>query len=210
MIIMIKSIIALPIIVAILWLVNGIRLIGNISEGDSIGYRPNTAVLMIDLQTVFWDSEEFGEETKIKAQKAIIDEINDAKERGFPIIAMRQEWSIFSTKILAWLTMKGKAIAGTKGTEIAELFSEYPDYVLTKRVQDSFETGELDTLLNELQVGTLWIVGLDTRYCVETTVKAALRRGYKVEVIEKGVIASDPEKGQKALEVLSRNGVVLR
>ncbi|MDP2571830.1 isochorismatase family protein [Vibrio penaeicida] len=206
----IQWLIVLPIVAALLWLANGIRLIGTVSKGYPIGHRPNTAVLMVDLQTVFWDSDQFSEDDKLNAQTAIFDEVNNAKENGLPIIAIRQEWSILSTQVLSRLTMGGAAIAGTKGTEVAEPFSDLSDHTLVKRVQDSFETGELDKLLEELQVGTLRIVGLDARYCVDKTAKAALGRGYNVELIEKAILAAEPKKGKEVLKTLAQNGAVLR
>ncbi|BDU39446.1 cysteine hydrolase family protein [Vibrio nigripulchritudo] len=202
--------IALPFITLVTWLANGIRLIGKVSEGQPIGERPNTAILMVDLQTTFWDSNLFTERSMSDAQTAIIDELKSAKKQAFPVIAIRQEWSILSTKVLARLTMGGKAIAGTRGTEIAEPFTGFPDYVLTKRVQDSFETGELDQLLEKLDVGELRIVGLDARYCINKTAMAALGRGYKVTLIEKGILAAEPEQGRKALKTVSQAGAILK
>ena len=46
--------------------------------------------------------------------------------------------------------MKGQAIEGIDGTELAEQFSSFPEDVIVKRVQGAFETGELDTLLERL------------------------------------------------------------
>ncbi|KIC50027.1 isochorismatase family cysteine hydrolase [Tateyamaria sp. ANG-S1] len=175
---------------AVLWLGVGIRRIGAVSQGDPIGNRSRTAVLMIDLQTVFWDHGPYADDAKAQAESAILNEVANAKAQGMPVIAMRQEWSIPSTKAIARLLMKGQAVAGTPGTELAAPFANLAEHILVKRVQDSFETGALEPLLADLNVGRLRLVGLDFNYCVLKTALAARQRGYDVEVITQGTLAA--------------------
>ncbi len=201
---------ALVICGAILWLANGIRQIGAISSGDPISGRSGTALLLIDLQTVFWDSDLFDEPAKAVAKSLILAEIDAAKSDRIPVIAVRQEWSIPATKALARVLMKGQAIAGTPGTEVAAPFAELADQTLVKRVQDAFETKELDKILAQLNVGTLRIVGLDTNYCVAKTALAARQRGYEVEIVRHGVLSADPKKAEKTLTMLRTKHVMLR
>lgn len=201
---------ALVICGAILWLANGIRQIGAISSGDPISGRSGTALLLIDLQTVFWDSDLFDEPAKAVAKSLILAEIDAAKSDRIPVIAVRQEWSIPATKALARVLMNGQAIAGTPGTEVAAPFAELADRTLVKRVQDAFETKELDKILAQLNVGTLRIVGLDTNYCVAKTALAARQRGYKVEIFKHGVLSADPKKAEKTLAMLRTKHVMLR
>ncbi|AEI93666.1 hypothetical protein RLO149_c016740 [Roseobacter litoralis Och 149] len=200
---------ALMVLAPALWFANGIRKIGKISSGDPIGPRPGTALLMIDLQTVFWASGIFGESVKTKAKATILSEAEAAKTNRIPIIAVRQEWSIPSTQAIARLLMKGQAVAGTPGTEIASPFSDLADHVLVKRVQDAFETGELDKLLVGLDVGKLRIVGLDTNYCVAKTALAARQRGFEVEIVTRGVLSADTTAAEKTLNMLRTRLVTL-
>lgn len=200
---------ALMVLAPALWFANGIRKIGKISSGDPIGPRPGTALLMIDLQTVFWASGIFGESVKTKTKATILAEAEAAKTNRIPIIAVRQEWSIPSTKAVARLLMKGQAVAGTPGTEIASPFSDLADHVLVKRVQDAFETGELDKLLVGLDVGKLRIVGLDTNYCVAKTALAARQRGFEVEIVTRGVLSADTTAAEKTLNMLRTRLVTL-
>ncbi|MBY5933135.1 cysteine hydrolase [Tateyamaria omphalii] len=193
---------------SVLWLGNGIHRIGAISQGDPIGNRPQTAVLLIDLQTVFWDHGPYSDEAKAQAEATILNEVAEAKAQGMPVIAVRQEWSIPSTKAIARLLMKGQAVAGTPGTELAAPFDDLADHVLVKRVQDSFETGALEPLLAELNVGRLRIVGLDLNYCVLKTALAARQRGYEVGVITEGTLAAAPTA--KSQDRLNAAGVALR
>jgi len=195
-------------VAALVWLADGIRRIGAVTNGKSIEDRPGTALLLIDMQTIFWEHGPYSETAKSTAEIAVQAEINNAKEKGFPIIALRQEWSIPSTKVLARLTMKGQAVEGSAGTEIAAPFAGRADHVLVKRVQDGFETGALDPLLNEMGVGKLRIVGLDLNYCVLKTALAARNRGFEVAIIRNGTLTTGSPKG--AEQKLAENGITLQ
>ncbi|WP_339691332.1 isochorismatase family protein [Celeribacter baekdonensis] len=180
------------VIAAFAWLVFGIIRIGAISRGKRIGDRTGTAVLLIDLQTVFWDRGPYSDTAKLAAKAVILEEVRAAKRMGHPVIAIRQEWSIPVTKMIARMAMRGQAVEGTLGTELAEPFAGLADHDLVKRVQDAFETGDLDPLLEKLGVGTLRIVGLDFNYCVLKTVLAARNRGYAVTVVKRGTLSGAP------------------
>ncbi|MCB1336440.1 MAG: cysteine hydrolase [Maritimibacter sp.] len=206
---MIAAGLALVALAALLWLANGIRRIGAVSQGRPIGPRQNTALVLVDLQTVFWDDGPYAPAARLEAETAIRAEIAAAKAAGWPVIAVRQEWSIPSTRVLARLTMGGRAVAGTAGTELAPAFAGLPDHVLVKRVQDAFETGALDRLLDSLDVGRLRIVGLDAAYCVAKTALAARRRGYAVEIATRGTLAADPAAGRAMFDRLAASGCTL-
>lgn len=174
------------------WLVTGIIRIGSVSDGKPIGDRPETALILIDVQSVFWKDGPYSDTSKSEAKAVIFEEIDAAKAKGFPIIAVRQEWSIPSTKMVARLTMKSQAVEGTPGTELVEPFADLVDHVLVKRVQDAFETRELDPLLAKLNVGNLRLVGLDFNYCIQKTALAARKRDYEVTIIRRGTLSSAP------------------
>lgn len=208
---MLKAIllIVLILIALLIWLGFGVARIGAVSAGPKIAPRDGAALLLIDLQTVFWEHGPYSAEDKVTAQRAILAEIDIARSAGVPVIALRQEWSLPVTKVLARLTMKGQAVAGTAGTELATPFQGLVDHEIVKRVQDGFETGALDALLAQLGVGRLRIVGLDGQYCVAKTAQGALSRGYQVDLVLPGVLSSVPEKAQAALEAAEAGGAVL-
>lgn len=196
------------VLAAILWLAQGVRRNGAISRGKPIGDRPGTALLLVDLQSVFWDRGPYPDASKSAAKAVILGEIDAARTQGFPVVAARQEWSIPSTKAIARMTMKGQAVEGTAGTELAEPFAEFADRVVVKRVQDAFETGELDALLEKLGVGRLRIVGLDLNYCVQKTALAARNRGYEVTVVKEGTLSAAPT--ERAEQQMTASGVALQ
>ena len=173
---------AIAAVSGVVWLAVGVRKIGAISHGTQIGQRGKEALLLIDLQSVFWDHDPYTDAAKQSAKDAIMREIDTAKAQGHHVIAVRQEFSTPTTKAVARLTMKGQAIEGSVGTELAKPFAGMTDQVLVKRVQDAFETGELDALFAKLGVGKLRIAGLDRNYCVLKTALAARNRGFEVTV----------------------------
>ncbi len=190
------------------WLANGVRRIGAISRGQPIGDRSATAVLLVDLQSVFWDSDIYADTSKSAAKAKILEEIKTARSQGFPVVAVRQEWSIPSTKAIAHLMMKSQAVAGSAGTELAKPFADLVDHVVVKRVQDGFETGELDALFETLNVGELRIVGLDLNHCVQKTALAAQNRGFAVTVVKAGTLSAAP--ADRSEERLISQGVKLQ
>lgn len=191
-----------------LWLGNGVRRIGAVSIGETIPDRTGSALLLIDLQSVFWERGPYSNPAKEAAATVILAEVEAARARNHPVIAVRQEWSIPSTKALATLMMKGQALEGSEGTEVAGVFASLPDHVIVKRVQDAFETGELDTLLERLDIGKLRLVGLDLNYCVQKTALAARRRGYDVTVVKDGTLAASPS--ESAVGRMLSAGVAVR
>lgn len=195
------------VLLPILWLGNGVRRIGAVSVGEMMPKRNGSALLLIDLQSVFWEHGPYSNTAKEAAAAVILAEVEAARAQDHPVIAVRQEWSIPSTKAVAKLTMKGQAIEGSDGTEVAEVFKSLPDHVLVKRVQDAFETGELDALLECLDVGRLRLVGLDLNYCVQKTALAARNRGYDVTVVKEGTLAVS--QTESAEERMSSAGVAI-
>lgn len=184
----------------ILWLADGMRRVGAVSVGETIPDRNGSALLLIDLQSVFWERGPYSNAAKEAAAAVILAEVEAAKAQNHPVIAVRQEWSIPSTKAVAKLTMKGQAIEGSNGTEIAKVVAALPDHVIVKRVQDAFETSELDTLLAHLDVGKLRLFGLDLNYCVQKTALAARKRGYDVTVVKGGTLSATPtESAEKRM-----------
>ncbi|MEL6362320.1 MAG: isochorismatase family cysteine hydrolase [Pseudomonadota bacterium] len=199
----------LAVLSAIVWFGNGIRKIGAVSSGTHIGDRRSKAMLLIDLQSAFWEAGTYSEDEKAEAKDHILKAVQSAKHDGIPVIAIRHEWTIPSTKAVARLLGKGLAIAGTRGTELIAPFDDLADHVIVKRVQDGFETGELDTLLEHLDVGRLLIAGLDTNFCVAKTALAARQRGYEVEIEKRETLTANKSTAKRTLGLLREKGVAV-
>lgn len=74
---------------------------------------------------------------------------------------------------------------GSAGAEfVPELGVEESDRIVTKTRYSSFYHTDLDDLLSTHDVTDLLVAGVSTNVCVESTVRAAYDRGYRVTVVE--------------------------
>lgn len=86
------------------------------------------------------------------------------------------------------------AIRGSKGAEIiTELAPEGGDIVILKRRYSGFFQTDLQLLLEELNIGTLIVCGLQAHLCVRHTAADAFQWGYKVVIPDDGVEAFTEE-----------------
>jgi nicotinamidase-related amidase len=95
------------------------------------------------------------------------------------------------------------AMRGTEGAEtIDELKPEPSDTVLEKRTHSAFHETGLDSLLRNLGVDKVVVVGLHTNICDRHTAADAFFRGYKVVVPDDCVEAFSDEDHRSGLEYL--------
>ncbi len=80
-----------------------------------------------------------------------------------------------------------------------------------REAYSSFEGTDLDARLRALGVQRVFVGGLATDYCVRSTVKDALERGYAAVILGDAVRAIDrePGDGRRAEEEMVRLGAVL-
>lgn len=105
---------------------------------------------------------------------------------------------------------------GGESVKLDKRLKVISDYIIPKGRQDAFSNPELDRILRENKVDKIYLVGLDAAYCVNSTIKAAQNRNYKIKVIEEAVISeSDAQKSeafnnytQSGIEVLSFRNVL--
>jgi nicotinamidase-related amidase len=60
------------------------------------------------------------------------------------------------------------------------------EHVLRKTTVGAFASTAIDSLLRSLRVDQLYLVGVSTNMCVETTAREAADRGYQVTLVEDG------------------------
>jgi nicotinamidase-related amidase len=85
------------------------------------------------------------------------------------------------------------------------------DVLLAKRNADSFIGTDLDKRLRELGVGHVIVTGLATEFCIDSTCRAALSRGYDLTLVEDGhsTPAPSPDSGLTAETIVTRYDQVL-
>lgn len=174
-----------------LWLWVTARHMVRATEGVPVPARPGTALVLVELQEAFWNDAHHGAPDRHRVEAAVAREAELARHRDQPVIALRQEWSGLATRLIARATRPGAPLRGGAGVGLAAPFHGLADHVVVKRVEDGFETGELDAVLGALHVGRLRLMGRDGCAGLARTAQAALNRGYEVELVRDGIAASD-------------------
>lgn len=96
------------------------------------------------------------------------------RKNNHPVIFIQHDGSIEN-----WL------IPGTEDWEmLPELIHQPEDICVSKTANDSFYNSTLQDVLTSLNISELYITGCATDFCVDSTVKAALSRDYKVIIVE--------------------------
>lgn len=162
--------------------------------------RSKTALLIIDMQNDFL---RIGASLEVPAGREIIPNIKRlrdvCREFEIPII-----YTVFvtspDTKGLMWLFHPEHAPptkACWEESEGAEIYHElYPqanERVIRKHCYDAFYDTDLDTVLRSVGVEYLIITGVMTNLCVDSTVRGAFHRQYKVTVVSDGVACPWPD-----------------
>src|SRR6059058_2648954 len=123
--------------------------------------RPNTALLVIDVQKGVVQGAH--ERDSVVANVGSL--IDKARRERVPVV-----WVQHSDEQLA---------RGSDGWRIVpELLPGDAEPLVEKNYGDSFEDTSLETVLSDLGVGRLVVVGAQTDACVRSTLHGALVRGY--------------------------------
>lgn len=96
-----------------------------------------------------------------------------------------------------------------KLTETVKVFSKAQDK--NRDAYSGFEGTGLERYLGELGVGTLYVGGLATDYCVKHTILDGLKAGFKAFVIKDAIRGVDVKPGdsEKALKEMQGEGAIL-
>ena len=137
------------------------------------GSTMNTALLIIDVQRALCTGNE-----RVFGIGVVIERINSlscrARAAAAPVVFVQHEED------------EGAFRSGTEGWELADGLVTAPgDLRVRKTTPNSFHRTLLQQLLQERRVERVVICGLQTEYCVDTTLRQALSLGYRI------VLASD-------------------
>nr|WP_296774258.1 cysteine hydrolase family protein [Rhodococcus sp. (in: high G+C Gram-positive bacteria)] len=128
--------------------------------------RPRTALLVIDVQN---DVMSASVDADIVVQN-IGELVTKARAEATPIV-----WVQHSSEQL---------VQGTSGWEyVPRLVRQESEPLIHKRYGDAFEDTELESVLAELGIGSLVVVGAQTDFCIRSTLHGALARGYDVTLV---------------------------
>jgi nicotinamidase-related amidase len=141
--------------------------------GPELNKQENKALLIIDMQ-----AGNFSGEDPIYNGNGLLDKIKKlidrARAAGLTVVYVQNTGGSGDPDEY-----------GSAGWEIhPSIQPSKGDVVVQKRSPDSFhETGLHDELAKH-QVGHLYVAGLQTEYCVDTTCRRAFTLGYKVTLVE--------------------------
>lgn len=171
--------------------------------------RPNTAVLIIDLQDDFTSSASmhaYPANVMSKTIAAINTLVETANDAGSPVISVRQTFKGWYINLLVKLLNEGRGGAKSDGLDLDARIDGDIDHDIVKTRADAFHEEKLDRILDQHGVGKLIIVGLDGDYCVNATITGALNRGYDVSFSDATTLALNSETWQKTKSRLIASG----
>ncbi|MFO8109748.1 MAG: cysteine hydrolase [Thermoplasmata archaeon] len=96
-----------------------------------------------------------------------------------------------------------------EGVILKEINPMNDEVVITKDDPDMFEGTGLDSLLRENGINTLMIAGVLTNECVEASVLRAIKKDYRVILLEDSTAAFSESIHEIALELIRDNKVII-
>ena len=128
--------------------------------------RPNTALLVVDVQN--------GVVEGTPERDVVVANVGSLVEK-----ARREEVPV------VWVQHSDEGLA--KGSEewqiVPELNPDEAEPLVEKNYGDSFEDTHLETVLSDLGVGRLVVVGAQTDACIRSTLHGAFARGYDATLV---------------------------
>ena len=128
--------------------------------------RPNTALLVVDVQNGVVEGAH--ERDAVVANIGIL--VDRARRERVPVVWVRHSDEQLSTGTNDWRI-------------VSELTPSDAESLIEKNYGDSFENTTLETVLSDLGVGRLIIVGAQTDACIRSTLHGALVRGYDASLV---------------------------
>ncbi len=99
---------------------------------------------------------------------------------------------------------------GTYGWEIhSEISPEEGDIIIQKTTPDCFLKTSLDQELRERGIEHLYLVGIQTELCVDTTCRSAFSKGYKVTLVS-DLHSTWPSTELTAQQIINHHNEALR
>ncbi len=128
-------------------------------------------LIVIDMQKALMDDELYDFEAFLNR---VVKTVRTAREHGIEVIFVQHDAGAGT----------GFSV-GDEAFEIADEVAPLPgEKVFVKTINSCFGNRDFTAYLEEAKDRTLMIVGLQTNFCIDATVKSAFERGYDVIVPE--------------------------
>jgi nicotinamidase-related amidase len=132
----------------------------------TLANRPNTALLVVDVQN--------GNTTDSVNRDAVVANVAGlvvkARQEGVPVVWVQHADANLPHGSDEWRI-------------VPELSPDESEPLVEKSYGDSFESTTLETVLSDLGVGRLVVVGAQTDACIRATLHGALVRGYDATLV---------------------------
>jgi ureidoacrylate peracid hydrolase len=140
--------------------------------------------------------------------------VHQARGAGVPVIFTRHQYRPGRadegqrlSELSGDLAAVGGLAAGSWDAAVVDEFGSGPDDLYIDKVRfDAFLWTSLDPLLRGLGAGNLVVCGVVTNICVESTVRAAFMRDYKVTLLADCCAARTPRLHDLGVEVMGSCG----
>ncbi len=132
----------------------------------TIEHRPNTALLVVDVQNGVVEGAH--ERDMVVANVGSL--VEKARQQGIPVV-----WVQHSDEHLARESDEWRIVP--------ELTPGDAEPLVEKSYGDSFEDTTLESVLSDLEVGRLVVVGAETDACIRSTLHGAFVRGYDTTLV---------------------------
>ena len=167
------------------------------------------ALIVIDMQRGFMEPTLPGIpflKDSVQVRAGVEKAIHAAREANMEIIYTQHALRAGGEDVPDWLQNQipeGWMVRGSEATHIWPTLTPEPDEpVVIKNRFDAFLYSELDQVLRLRSTHRLYVCGILTNYCVESTAKSAMQRDYNVTVLDDATAAMDLETHSRALEAL--------
>src|SRR5215208_6319807 len=128
--------------------------------------RPNTALLVVDVQN--------GVVARAHQRDAVVANVGSLVEK-----ARREQVPVVWVQHSDEQTIRGS----DRWQIVPELSPDAAEPLVEKHYGDSFEATTLETVLSDLGVGRLVVVGAQTDACIRSTLHGAFARGYDATLV---------------------------
>lgn len=136
--------------------------------------RPNSALLVIDVQNGVVE----GAHERDTVVSNIAGLVERARRESVPVVWVQHSDEHMAQGSDAWRI-------------VPELVPGPAEPLVAKQYGDSFEDTTLETVLSDLGVGRLVVVGAQTDACVRSTLHGAFARGYDAKLVSDGHTTED-------------------
>jgi len=132
----------------------------------TLANRPNTALLVVDVQ----NGNTTGSVNRDEVVANVAGLVERAREEDVPVV-----WVQHADDNLPYGSDEWRIVP--------ELSPDESEPLVEKSYGDSFESTTLETVLSDLGVGRLVVVGAQTDACIRATLHGALVRGYDATLV---------------------------